>query len=52
MFQIKKKQEMAKGTIIRFDIEAPKVAKKIKAGQFVIIRVNETGERIPGPWQF
>ncbi len=47
MFQIKKKQEMAKGTIIRFDIEAPKIAKKIKAGQFVIIRVNETGERIP-----
>lgn len=38
---------MAKGTIIRFDISAPKIAKKIKAGQFVIIRVNETGERIP-----
>lgn len=47
MFQIKKKHEMAKGTIIRFDIEAPKIAKKINAGQFVIIRVNETGERIP-----
>jgi len=47
MFQIKQKQEMAKGTIIRFDIDAPKIAKKIKAGQFVIIRVNETGERIP-----
>ena len=38
---------MAKSTIIRFDINAPKIAKKIKAGQFVIIRVNETGERIP-----
>ncbi len=47
MFQIVKKQDMAKGTIIRFDISAPKIAKKIKAGQFVIIRVNETGERIP-----
>jgi len=47
MFQIKHKETMAKGTIIRFDIEAPKIAKKIKAGQFVIIRVNETGERIP-----
>jgi ferredoxin/flavodoxin---NADP+ reductase len=47
MFQIVRKQEMAKGTIIRFDIEAPKIAKKIKAGQFVILRVNETGERIP-----
>ncbi|MFC2121963.1 sulfide/dihydroorotate dehydrogenase-like FAD/NAD-binding protein, partial [Bacteroidota bacterium] len=41
------KEEMAKGTIIRFDIEAPKIAKKIKAGQFVILRINETGERIP-----
>lgn len=47
MFQIVKKKEMAKGTIIQFDISAPKIAKKIKAGQFVIIRVNETGERIP-----
>ena len=47
MFQIVRKQEMAKGTIIKFDISAPKIAKKIKAGQFVIIRVNETGERIP-----
>ncbi|MCB0822824.1 MAG: sulfide/dihydroorotate dehydrogenase-like FAD/NAD-binding protein [Bacteroidales bacterium] len=47
MFQIVRKQEMARGTIIRFDINAPKIAKKVKAGQFVIIRVNETGERIP-----
>ena len=47
MFQIVRKQEMAKGTIIRFDISAPKIASKIKAGQFIILRVNETGERIP-----
>ena len=47
MFQIVKKLEMAKGTIILFDIDAPKIAKKVKAGQFVIVRVNETGERIP-----
>jgi len=47
MFQIVRKQEMAKGTIIRFDLNAPKIAAKVKAGQFVIIRVNETGERIP-----
>ncbi len=33
--------------IKRFDIEAPKIALKRKAGQFVIIRINETGERIP-----
>lgn len=38
---------MAKGSIIRFDITAPKIAVKAKAGQFVIVRVNETGERIP-----
>lgn len=47
MFKIVRKQEMAKGTIVRFDIEAPKIAKKIQAGQFIILRVNETGERIP-----
>ncbi|GAB1372981.1 sulfide/dihydroorotate dehydrogenase-like FAD/NAD-binding protein [Candidatus Kapaibacterium sp.] len=30
-----------------FRIEAPKIAEKRKAGQFVIIRVNDTGERLP-----
>jgi len=33
--------------IKRFTIEAPKIARKRKAGQFVIIRINEFGERIP-----
>jgi ferredoxin--NADP+ reductase len=33
--------------IKRFTIEAPKIAQKRKAGQFVIIRINEFGERIP-----
>jgi ferredoxin/flavodoxin---NADP+ reductase len=33
--------------IKRFTIEAPKIALKRKAGQFVIIRINEVGERIP-----
>lgn len=47
MFQIIRKQEMAKGSIIRFDIDAPKIAKKLLPGQFIILRVNETGERIP-----
>ena len=28
-------------------IEAPFVAKKARAGQFIMLRVNETGERIP-----
>jgi ferredoxin/flavodoxin---NADP+ reductase len=30
-----------------FRIEAPKIAKKRQAGQFVIIRIDEEGERIP-----
>ena len=30
-----------------FRVEAPKVARKRQAGQFVIVRVAETGERIP-----
>ena len=47
MFEIVQKQEMAQGTIIRFDVSAPKIAAKIRPGQFVIVRVNETGERIP-----
>ena len=33
--------------IKRFEIEAPKIAVKRKAGQFVIIRVKDGGERIP-----
>ncbi len=33
--------------IKRFTIEAPKIALKRKAGQFVIIRIDEVGERIP-----
>ena len=30
-----------------FEIEAPQIAKKRKAGQFVILRIDDTGERIP-----
>ena len=30
-----------------FDIEAPLIAKKIKPGQFIMLRINDTGERIP-----
>ncbi|HOP49999.1 MAG TPA: sulfide/dihydroorotate dehydrogenase-like FAD/NAD-binding protein [Ignavibacteriales bacterium] len=31
----------------KFEIEAPQIAKKRKAGQFVILRVSDKGERIP-----
>ncbi len=34
-------------SIKKFIIEAPKIAKKRKAGQFVIIRIKDYGERIP-----
>jgi len=33
--------------IKRFEIEAPKIAAKRKAGQFVIVRISHQGERIP-----
>ena len=34
-------------TVTMMDIEAPFVAKKAKAGQFIILRVGSEGERIP-----
>ena len=34
-------------TVIQLWIEAPMVAKKAKPGQFIILRVDENGERIP-----
>jgi ferredoxin--NADP+ reductase len=47
MFEIMERQEMAQGTVISNWVKAPKIAKKAKPGQFVILRANETGERIP-----
>ena len=34
-------------TICLFEIEAPLVAKHAQAGQFVIFRLDEQGERVP-----
>ncbi len=34
-------------TVTLMDIDAPMVAKKAKPGQFIILRVDEDGERIP-----
>ncbi|MBR5712363.1 MAG: sulfide/dihydroorotate dehydrogenase-like FAD/NAD-binding protein [Lachnospiraceae bacterium] len=34
-------------TVTQMEIEAPLVARKAKPGQFIILRVNEDGERIP-----
>jgi len=47
MFKIVKREEMAQGTVIMNEIEAPRIAAKAKPGQFVILKANETGERIP-----
>jgi ferredoxin--NADP+ reductase len=33
--------------IKQFEIEAPRIAKKQRPGQFVIVRLHESGERIP-----
>lgn len=46
MYRILEKEILAP-TLGRFVIEAPFVAKKRKAGNFVMIRVDENGERIP-----
>jgi ferredoxin/flavodoxin---NADP+ reductase len=47
MFEILKRKEMADGTVVLNEISAPLIAKKAKPGQFVILKANETGERIP-----
>jgi ferredoxin--NADP+ reductase len=47
MFEILKRREMAGGTVVLNEISAPLIAKKAKPGQFVILKANETGERIP-----
>ena len=46
MFKIVKKTVL-NPTVTKMDILAPAVAKKAKAGQFIILRVGEDGERIP-----
>ncbi len=40
-------KEILSPMVFRMRVEAPEIAKKRKAGQFVIIRTCETGERIP-----
>lgn len=46
MYKIVKKREL-NSTVTMMDIYAPLVARKAQAGQFIILRVNEEGERIP-----
>ncbi len=46
MYRIMKKREL-NPTVTLMDIEAPLVAAKALPGQFIILRVDEEGERIP-----
>lgn len=46
MFRIAEKRELTPG-IIWMTVEAPRVARSAKPGQFVIVRASEKGERIP-----
>ncbi len=46
MYKIVKRREL-NPTVTMMDIYAPLVAKKAEAGQFIILRVDEDGERIP-----
>lgn len=46
MFEIVKK-EVLNPTVVRMDILAPRVARRAEPGQFIILRTDEEGERIP-----
>ena len=46
MYKIVRKR-ILNPTVTQMEIEAPLVAKKAKPGQFIILRVDEEGERIP-----
>ena len=46
MFKILRKKELSPN-IFLMDVQAPRVAASAKPGQFVIVRVDEKGERVP-----
>ena len=46
MFKIVRKKEL-NASVTLMEIEAPFVARKAKAGQFIIFRIDEEGERVP-----
>lgn len=46
MYKILRKEEL-NPTVTLLDIEAPLIAKKAEPGQFIILRVDDEGERIP-----
>ena len=46
MFKIVNKRVL-NPSVVLMDIQAPFIAKKAKAGQFIIFRIDEQGERVP-----
>lgn len=46
-FKILQKQELIPGQTSLFVIDAPQIARKAKPGNFVILRIDENGERVP-----
>ena len=46
MYRIVKREQL-NPTVVSMEIEAPAVAKRARAGQFIILRVDAEGERIP-----
>ena len=46
MYPIVKKEKLA-DKIFLMDVKAPRVAKSCEPGQFVIVKIDEEGERIP-----
>ncbi len=46
MPKITAKERLAKN-IVQIEVDAPLIAKSAKPGQFVVLRINEEGERIP-----
>ena len=46
MFEILKKTQFSE-KVFEFRVHAPRMAKKAHAGQFLMVRIDETGERVP-----
>ena len=46
IYRIVKKEIIGQG-VTRIEVEAPEIARKVRAGQFVIVRADAFGERIP-----
>ena len=46
MFRIVHKRQLS-DSVFEMGVEAPRIAKKVRAGQFLMVRTDEAGERIP-----